>query len=45
MEGGYLEVGAVLRIRPNLGEAGEAELRFGVLGCEFALNLTDSSAL
>ena len=41
--GGYSEVGAALRIRPNLGEAGEAELR--VLGFDFTLNLIDSSAL
>lgn len=40
--GGWgVRVGAALRIRPNLGEAGEAELR----GLDFALSLIDSSAL
>lgn len=38
--GGYSEVGAALRIRPNLREA---ELR--VLDFDFALSLIDSSAL
>lgn len=39
--GGSSRVGIVPRIRPNLDEAREAELR--VLGFDFALSLIDSS--